>query len=81
MSQEWEAMWKKLAFYVKIEMVIRQDSLGATVGCLCLVTYTLPTLSDICNVSVEGQGISVLRAFIIQLKQYEEGGRLNHQHL
>lgn len=33
-SQEWEAIWKKLAFYVWIELVIRQDCLGGTVGCL-----------------------------------------------
>lgn len=40
MSQEWEALWEKLAFSVRIELIIRQACLRATVGCLSRNLYS-----------------------------------------
>lgn len=80
MSQEWETMREKLAFYVWIELVIRQDCLGVTVGCLSRNLHS--TYSQwYLYVSIEGQGMSAHMDFILHLKHSGEDQKLNQTHI
>ena len=80
MSQELEAMWEKLVFYVWIDLIIRQACLRATAGCLSRNLHSNHSQWYLQWIS-RGTGMSVPIGFILQLRQYEEAERLNHQHL
>lgn len=59
MSQGWEALLEKLAFYVcgwswSLDRIIW----GALLD-VCLEIYTPPTLSGACNLSSEVEGMSI----------------------
>lgn len=81
MSQGWEAVGEKLAFHVwgwsrSLDRMVWRAPLD-----ICLEIYAPPTVNGACNLSLEGEDMSIPESSLLQLKYYLEGRTLNHPHL